>query len=96
VYTLYSCAAHVVTPARVLMPLLSALLLPAGQRALSLASQPGSWAVVPSFGQQKGSGTAGAKGSASAAAAGKLGCCFKSNLSASCLVWTCQAGAPDF
>ena len=55
-------------------PLLIARLLPAGQRALSLASQPGSWAVVPSFGQQKASGTGGgAKGSASAAAAGKAG-----------------------
>jgi hypothetical protein len=32
----------------------------AGQRALSLASHPGSWAVVPAFGQQKGSGSAAA------------------------------------
>lgn len=46
------------------------LLLPcAGQRALSLASHPGSWAVVPAFGQQKG-GSGGVAGGASSGAAG--------------------------
>lgn len=41
----------------------------AGQRALSLASHPGSWAVVPAFGQQKG-GSGGVAGGASSGAAG--------------------------
>lgn len=41
----------------------------AGQRALSLASQPGSWAVVPAFGQQRALGGSG--GAQKAGTAGK-------------------------
>lgn len=45
----------------------------AGQRALSLASHPGSWAVVPAFGQQKG-GSGAAAGGVSSGAAGEVQC----------------------
>lgn len=52
---------------------LSADLSTAGQRALSLATQPGAWAVVPAFGQQRGLGSA-AKGSKAGSAGGAFSC----------------------
>ncbi|KAL4447306.1 hypothetical protein ABPG77_007339, partial [Micractinium sp. CCAP 211/92] len=43
----------------------------AGQRALTLASQPGTWVVIPAFGQQKaGSGASSAASAAGGPAAG--------------------------
>ena len=53
-------------------PLIPSLSIATGQRALSLNSQPGSWAVIPAFGQQKAAATSAPATSASSAGERRL------------------------